>query len=29
MQKLYLGPDGKPFYVTDKVQQQDFVPAGH
>jgi len=28
MQKLYLGPDGKPFYVTDKVQQQDFVPAG-
>jgi hypothetical protein len=28
MQKLYLGPDGKPFTVTDKVQQQDFVPAG-
>ena len=29
MQRLYLGPDGKPFSVTDKVQQQDFVPAGH
>jgi hypothetical protein len=29
MQKLYLGPDGKPFYVTDKVQQQDFLPAAH
>ena len=24
-----LGPDGKPFTVTDKVQQQDFVPAKH
>ena len=24
MQQLYLGPDGKPFTVTDKVQQQDF-----
>jgi hypothetical protein len=29
MQQLYLGADGKPFTVTDKVQQQDFVPAGH
>jgi hypothetical protein len=28
MQKLYLGPDGKPFTVTDTVQQQDLVPAG-
>jgi hypothetical protein len=27
MQQLYLGPDGRPFFVTDKVQQQDFVPA--
>ncbi|MFZ2003573.1 MAG: hypothetical protein WAV02_00685, partial [Stellaceae bacterium] len=27
MQQLYLGRDGKPFTVTDKVQQQDFVPA--
>jgi hypothetical protein len=29
MQDFYLGPDGRPFTVTDKVQQQDFVPAGH
>jgi len=29
MQQLYLGADGKPCTVTDKVQQQDFVPAGH
>jgi hypothetical protein len=29
MQQLYLGRDGRPFTVTDKVQQQDFVPAGH
>jgi hypothetical protein len=27
MQQLYLGPDGRPFFVTDKVQQQDLVPA--
>ena len=29
MRQFYLGPDGRPFTVTDKVQQQDFVPAGH
>ena len=29
MQQLYLGPDGRPYTVTDKVQQQDFVPARH
>jgi hypothetical protein len=29
MQYLYLGRDGKPFTVTDKVQQQDFAPAAH
>jgi hypothetical protein len=29
MQDFYLGPDGRPFTVTDKVQQQDFVPANH
>jgi hypothetical protein len=29
MRQLYLGPDGKPFTVTDKVQQQDFLPTGH
>ena len=29
MQKLYLGPDGRPFFVTDRVQQQDFAPARH
>jgi hypothetical protein len=27
MQQLYLGPDGKPFFVTDKVQQRDFLPS--
>ncbi|HTW50593.1 MAG TPA: hypothetical protein VME45_01710 [Stellaceae bacterium] len=27
MQQLYLGPGGRPFTVTDTVQQQDFVPA--
>ncbi|HYM72728.1 MAG TPA: hypothetical protein VET89_07080 [Stellaceae bacterium] len=29
MQQLYMGPDGKPFTVTDQVQKQDFVPARH
>lgn len=29
MQQLYLGADHKPFTVTDKVEQKDFVPAGH
>jgi hypothetical protein len=28
MKQLYLGPDGRPFTVTDQVQQKDFVPAG-
>jgi hypothetical protein len=27
MRKLYLGRDGKPFTVTDHVDQQDFVPT--
>jgi hypothetical protein len=25
--RLYLGADGKPFMVTDRVRQEDFVPA--
>jgi hypothetical protein len=29
MQELYMGPDGRPYTVTDTVQQQDFVPARH
>jgi hypothetical protein len=29
MKKLYMGRDGRPFGVTDTVQQQDFVPARH
>ncbi len=27
MQQLYLGPDGRPYTVTDKIQPQEFVPA--
>jgi hypothetical protein len=26
MKRLYLGPDGTPFTVTDRVQLKDFVP---
>jgi hypothetical protein len=24
MQKLYLAPDGRPWFVTDEVRQQDY-----
>ena len=27
MQRLYLGPDGHPFTVTDRVKMEDFLPA--
>jgi len=27
MKRLYLGPDGHPFTVTDRVKTEDFVPA--
>jgi hypothetical protein len=27
MKQLYLGTNGRPFTVTDQVQQQDFVPV--
>jgi hypothetical protein len=29
MKQLYMGPDGRPYSVTDTVQQQDFVPGRH
>ena len=29
MKQFYMGPDGRPYTVTDVVQQQDFVPAAH
>jgi hypothetical protein len=29
MKKFYLKPDGTPYFVTDTVQQRDFVPARH
>jgi hypothetical protein len=28
MQKFYLGPSGRLFHVTDRVENKDFVPAG-
>jgi hypothetical protein len=29
MKKFYLGPSGKLFTVTDRVEMEDFVPAPH
>jgi hypothetical protein len=29
MKQLYMGPDGRPFTVTDTVEKQDFIPARH
>jgi hypothetical protein len=28
MKRLYIGPNGRPFSVTDRVRNEDFVPAG-
>jgi hypothetical protein len=28
MKSLYMGPNGRPFTVTDRIKNQDFVPAG-
>jgi hypothetical protein len=28
MKRLYLGPNGRPFTVSDRVKTEDFVPAG-
>ena len=29
MKRLYLGPDGRPFSVTDRVELNDFAPQHH
>ncbi|MGC2525116.1 MAG: hypothetical protein WA417_21145, partial [Stellaceae bacterium] len=29
MKRLYLGPGGRPFSVTDRVELKDFAPAHH
>src|SRR5439155_18712843 len=28
MKRLYIAPNGRPFSVTDRVKNEDFVPAG-
>jgi hypothetical protein len=29
MKKLYIGPDGRVFHVSDRVKSEDFVPGHH